>query len=339
MQKLERIIIVPCKGGAKTLEQIVNAVNKHGLEYEVLDKGRLIEATLGKGVLVIILGTDRDFLESIHSSRDTEAVYMLLNPPGYTSFFSTTSWDNVSEALSKLTTNEYYVEEYSRLSVSIDGVDHHYALNELAVFADRSGILITYTLEIDGEILWNDTGDGLIVSTPVGSTGYALSAGGPIVIKNASVLILVPVNSINPMRKPLVTPDSSTIVIKDLVSRVSCVAIIDGVIRRRIQRFVEIKKSDTPLLVLKLEKRISESIVRKKMIAMEFEDLPPSAKFIYKMLEIHGEMSIKDLVEITGLPERTVRHAIRILLEKGLVTRLLSLRDVRVSIYRVKHKV
>jgi len=195
-------------------------------------------------------------------------------------------------------------------------------------------VLIDYVLEVDGETIWRDSGDGVIVSTPVGSTAYAFSAGGPIVMRNAEDFVLVPVNSLNPVRRPLVVSDRSVIGFRELSSRYRLEAIVDGIVRTRVRREIIVVKADKPAYFIKIGRRLREQIEKKTRLITVNEDMPPSAKYVYKMLEIYGEATAKDLVKITGLPERTIRYALSILVKKGLVEKKTSLRDVRTNIYR-----
>ncbi len=282
----------------------------------------------------MIIGTDRDVL-TILQSLDNPPPIMTAAPPGYSGYLTHVSWDSLFEALTKIASKEYKVRKVVRVQASIDGRREVKAINEIAVFPQRSAITMEYTLKIDGEALWRDVADGVIVSTPLGSTAYALSAGGPIVLLNADVFLVVPVNSIEPSRRPVVVPQSSVISLEDIASRCPVEAIADGISRIRIEDRIEFRKGDT-IEFVEVEGGAT-SIAKKKLgTYQELQSLPPSAKFVYRMLEIEGPMSVKDLAAKTLLPERTVRYALNILLEKGLIDRIVDPRDPRRHIYRVK---
>lgn len=335
---MPKIAVLPLKCRGKLLETLVDLLTSSKLDFKILDPYAEEWGDLSIHEIILVVGTDRDFLEFVHEVRFLDIPIFLVSPPGYSTFFSTINWDNLREGIEKISEGDFTVETLSTLLIEIDGHSKLSCLNEVAVFADKSGVIIDYTLLVDDEIVWRDSSDGLIISTPIGSTGYALSAGGPIVVRNANVIVIVPVNSLNPMRRPIVVSDSSIINVKDISCRVSAVAIIDGVRREKIKDSIVVKKSNKSIRIIRFDAKLMDSLTRKKTIALDIEDLPPSVKFIYKMLELHGSLTMRELVGLTNLPARTVRHALKTLVEKGLVERMISLRDARVYIYKLKNE-
>ena len=104
------------------------------------------------------------------------------------------------------------VQERSVLELHWDGItspfaDFPYALNEVALIKKDSSSMIHIRTEVDGVFLNEYWGDGLIVSTPTGSTGYSLSCGGPILWPDSSVMVLTPVSPHNLSMRPLVLSD------------------------------------------------------------------------------------------------------------------------------------
>ncbi|MET1159491.1 MAG: N-acetylmuramoyl-L-alanine amidase [Thermoprotei archaeon] len=333
-RKIKRVLLCIRRGGSFLRDKLIEIMEKHGVSYDKLED-------LSSGVdfsgydAVVVVGSDRDVLETLQYMGEKPEPILHISPPGYTAFFSAIEWNSIETEIPRFINGFYKLEEATRLKAVIDGKEVVYGLNELALFSSRSAVLINYVLEVDGETIWRDTSDGVIIATPIGSTAYAYSAGGPIVMKNARVFVVVPVNSLNPVRKPLVVSDSSTIALRDISSSYRCEAIVDGVIRIRTRREIILSKAEHPAVFIKPARKLGETIEKKTRLALEEEDMPPSAKFVYKMLEIYGEASIKDLVKITGLPERTVRYALSILVRKGLVKKIVNLRDTRQRIYRI----
>jgi NAD+ kinase len=190
------------------------------------------------------------------------------------------------------------------------------ALNEIAIFPKDSALLMNYTLVVDNNVLYRGRADGLIISTALGSTGYALSSGGPIAVSDPEILLLVPVNPLNKDHIPVVVPLNADVKLTNLKSRSPLEAIIDGQIRVRLEENVSIKQ------ITALDLR-------------HLEGVPPAAKYVFKLLVTEGEMTQKELIESTGLPNRTVRNALNILKEKGVISQRAHLRDARQSIYFV----
>ena len=94
------------------------------------------------------------------------------------------------KSLLEIEKQNYIVEERTRLAVEIDGEQLPFSLNELAVNAKKSATVIRYGIVIDDELIWRDSADGIIISTPSGSTGYSFSAGGPIISEGANVFVI-----------------------------------------------------------------------------------------------------------------------------------------------------
>ena len=88
-----------------------------------------------------------------------------------------------------------------------DGLD--FALNEITVSRKDTTSMITIEVKMDGDYLNAYWADGLIISTPTGSTGYSLSCGGPVLIPEANTLVITPIAPHNLNARPLVIPDST----------------------------------------------------------------------------------------------------------------------------------
>jgi len=92
----------------------------------------------------------------------------------------------------------------------------NFALNEISITKKDTASMITIQTFVDGEFLNDYWGDGLIISTPTGSTGYSLSCGGPIVWPQSKALVLTPVSPHNLSMRPIVLPDN---VVIDLITK------------------------------------------------------------------------------------------------------------------------
>lgn len=332
-ESISSVLLYLGRGGPYLRDRVVRLLRENRLRLVgmVGEDGR--PETLDADA-VIVVGMDSDVLKAVQLVAPKPIPLFPVSPPGYTAFFASAEWETLEEGLRRLALGDYRVEAFSMIKSVIDGGRSVYALNEAALFPSRSAALVEYTLKVDGELLWRDRADGIIVSTPTGSTAYAFSAGGPMVLRGADVFTVVPVNSLNPMRRALVVPASSTISLEDVNSLYPCEVVVDGVIRARVRGRVEAVKAEKPALFLRLSAGLSDVIERRERISGELRDMPPSAKFVLKMLETYRELSVKELVEVTGLPERTVRHALATLLSRGLVKRSINLRDARQRVYR-----
>lgn len=234
-------------------------------------------------------------------------------------------------------TKNYNTIEIPRLKVIVDDRDSHIALNDAALFSAKSAILIEYTLNVNSHEVWHDNGDGIIVSTPMGSTAYSMSTGGPVIFQGADVFGIVPVNSQDVTRRPIVVPSDSKIEVSDIVARIHCEVVLDGADRLKVKENVKYSKFKSPARIIRMEENTTSvsAMIKKVHLAEDLLRMPPSSKLILKMLEYEGAMSQKDLVGKTLLPARTVRIALTRLLEKGYIHRKVSILDSRQKIYDI----
>lgn len=103
-----------------------------------------------------------------------------------------------------------------------------YFLNDVVVNNNQISRMLTLTVESEGEHIYNLAGDGLIISSPVGSTAYSLAAGGPIIHPNVNAITLTPICAHSLTHRPLVIPDYSNVVIRAAKSDESIKLTLDG---------------------------------------------------------------------------------------------------------------
>ena len=320
---------------------------KHSIELEEglskllnidLDEGPLSQMTAD---IVLSIGGAATILKTFRE-LDRNQLPVLGISFGDIGFLAEIEIKNFEKSILEIEKENYLVEERTRLAIEIDGEYLPFSLNELTVNAKMSATVIRYALIIDDELIWRDSADGVIISTPSGSTGYALSAGGPIVSEGANVFVIVPICSLQQTHKPFIVNNTSTITIKDISSSSKCQAIVDGRIRVDLNvDIINITKAEVPAYFIRLEKEINSRIFQKLRKKYETLDLmpktaPPSAKFIYTLLKYEGRLTQKEIIEMTMLPARTVRSSINYLLKNDLIIKTSSLRDTRQYIYLIK---
>jgi len=330
-------VIIPSK--PMQIVSILERVLKDSeLNYDVLTIKELNVNRLSDRDAVIVVGRDRDLLLIHQVLKENDIPILGVSIGGETSFLMDTHIENFRRAVEYLAHGNIIVEEITRIQVESDEMDA-FAINEVAIFPRRSASLLEYALFINDEFVWRDHCDGVIIATPMGSTAYALSAGGAIIAPKARVLEIVSVNSIDPSRRPFVVPDESEISIREINSKYTIEIIVDGIVREPLKSdYLTIRVAKKPMKLLRLprkERIYDERILKKMRLGEEILSLPPSAKLVLKVLEYEGPMTQKDLVEKTMLPHRTVRYALSILISRGLVREDLLNRDARVKIYRL----
>lgn len=329
---------------------VLDILKRSKADYIVEDK--LAGSLKEKGVslkkmdvdVFTIIGSDRFLLKSLLDLGHTDIPVLAIASMGQPDFLFDVMVSNFDSVIDDLLSGKWTREEKKRLVAEIAGKDTPPLLNDIGIFARRSATLIRYSLSINGEHFWKDGSDGLIVATPTGSTAYALSVGGPVILSSSPVFSIIPVNSVNPSRRPLVLPDDMEVEITDLTSSVAIEAVLDGQIRKKVDsKPLVIRRADNSAIFVKFEsERIAAlrgKLLEKSVMSEDLaHDLPPSAKLVLKVLEYKGQLSQKEIIEETMLPPRTVRYALSLLMSEGVVMKRLSLRDSRQGLYQVKKK-
>jgi NAD+ kinase len=143
----------------------------------------------------------------------------------------------------------------------------NFALNEVSVSRKNTTAMITIDTYLDNEFLNSYWSDGLIVSTPTGSTGYSLSCGGPVITPGANSFVLTPIAPHNLSARPLVIPDSTEIQLsvngrekQHLISLDSRIATLDN------GTIIKIKKADFKIKMIDLLNESFLQTLRKKLL-------------------------------------------------------------------------
>lgn len=291
--------------------------------------------------IVIVVGGDGTFLRTFIRLSTREIPVLTINAGGV-GFLAEVDSSKFAHYVKRLRDEDYFIERRKRLMIEIDGEESPCALNEISIFPLTSATLMRYTLKINDEVVWRDGADGVIVSTPTGSTGHALSAGGVIVSPDADCLIITPVSSIKTSTRPLVVSDMSLVHIHNIFSKEKCEYVLDGQIRKKLKvDRVHIRKAEKDALFIKFSRDKYSKLtgkLKKRIIIYEenIQNLSPSEKFLLKILQYEDIMTQKELIEESKLPERTVRRAIQQLLKRNLITKIPSVRDTRQDLYKIR---
>lgn len=321
--------------GNGMLSQVKKTLDSMGVQTSVMKKQF---ATTKDADVVIVLGGDRGLLHYFHQMVSESPPVLGIYESDSTGFLAQVETKNLDIAINRLKSGDYSVDEVTRIGVKVDDKEVEPVLNDVAIFPSKSATLMEYELKINGEYVWHDNSDGVIISTPIGSTAYSMSAGGPMILPKANVFVVVSVSSVDVTRRPLVVPDNTQIEIDDIASRYHCEVILDGGKRVKIRNRLECKQHQFPARLISLaEDSVATSVIAKKVrLAEDLLGMPPSAKLVLKTLEYEGPLSQKELASRSMLPERTVRLALSYLLDKGYVKKKVSLRDARQRIYELK---
>lgn len=265
--------------------------------------------------IVAVYGRDKDILKTL---RETDRVVVGIAPPGVDvklAAFDVRELPDLENAKCK-------VAEIPRL-IAESAHGQVVAVNEVAVFPEKSATFLRYSLYINGVFIFNDLGDGVLVASPLGSTAYALSAGGPIIDLGVRAVEIVPVNSAMG-RRAYIVPQEAVVEIRDIKGRVRPIVIADGASEIPAGPHVVVKTAGVARLMVRERVHVAEA------------KLPPSAQLIKKLLAERGPLTVSEISAITSLSPRAVRSILKQLRQLGLVKAMLDPTNPRQKIYSVQ---
>lgn len=230
---------------------------------EVFSTGMSFEAGL-------VLGGDGSILRAAELLRDQNTPILGVNM-GHVGFMAEAEREHLTDAVKTLASGNYKVRNRLTLEVKVlhEGkVDYQgWALNEVTVEKSAREQMLDVTLEVDGRPLSSFGCDGVLFSTPTGSTAYAFSAGGPVVWPDVQALLAIPLSAHSLFARPLVVgPDTDLALEVGARSAGSGVVWCDG--RRthdlKVGARIEVCQSGTPVrMVILNDEAFTDRLVRK----------------------------------------------------------------------------
>lgn len=223
---------------------------------------------------IMVLGGDGTLIQAARDVAD-KCIPLLGVNLGTLGYLAEIEKQNIFPALDKLINNDYVIEKRLMLKGEVykngESVLKNRALNDIVINRDGNLRIIDYDIFVNGEYLVSYSADGIIISTPTGSTGYNLSAGGPIVDPKADILTLTPICSHTLNSKSIVLSASDKVVVKigpgRKIENEAAVATFDGDTRVSMVTgdYIEITKSTKRTQIIKLSKISFLEALRNKM--------------------------------------------------------------------------
>jgi len=218
--------------------------------------------------LMFSIGGDGTILDAITFVRDSGIPIVGINT-GNLGFLASIAKNEIDNALDAIYTKDYTIEERSLLKlVSPADIfnDFSYGLNEIAV-QKKDSAMIKVHVYIDGEFLNTYWSDGIIISTPTGSTAYSLSVGGPIVTPDSGNFIISPISPHNLTVRPIVLPDNIKLQLRLESRAVNYITSVDhrSVIMTNTEELT-IEKADFKIKLLKLNNASFYKTLRNKLM-------------------------------------------------------------------------
>jgi NAD+ kinase len=169
--------------------------------------------------LVIVLGGDGTILRAAEIVRGFSAPILGVNL-GHVGFLAESERDDLADAVHRVIARDYLVEERMTLSVRVkrnsEVVYQTWALNEATVEKASRERMLEVVIEVDGRPLSSFGCDGVVVSTPTGSTAYSFSAGGPVIWPSVEAITMVPLSAHALFARPIVVGPGSSLAIEVL---------------------------------------------------------------------------------------------------------------------------
>ena len=214
---------------------------------------------------VISVGGDGTILRSANEIGKLSIPIIGLNK-GRLGFLANSPLESIDSILRKLKESEYKISERTIIQVEFEGKIKN-ALNEISISRKNTTSLITIDTKLNGQYLNTYWADGLIVSTPTGSTGYSLSCGGPIIMPDSKNLVLTPIAPHNLNARPLVISDDKHIEIKVNGRENECFISVDSqIFSASVDSKVNISKASYFLKMIEFDEDSYLNTLREKLM-------------------------------------------------------------------------
>ena len=237
-------------------------------EYSTFDSHECLKDNFD---YLISIGGDGTILRAATFVRNYNLPIIGINA-GRLGFLATIQEENIEKLLTRVVANDFSISKRTLVSLhahpeNVDLEDINFALNEITVSRKDTTSMITIETYINNEYLNSYWADGLIISTPTGSTGYSLSCGGPVIMPTSNCFVITPIAPHNLTARPLIIPDDSELTLKIkgreeqyLVSLDSRITSVSN------ETTLTVKKSDFYISIIEFPEEGFLRTIRKKLL-------------------------------------------------------------------------
>ncbi|MCX8174240.1 MAG: NAD(+)/NADH kinase [Thermoplasmata archaeon] len=257
--------------------QVKNALEYARQVYSLLEKEHIVVDSecaqlMGKvGVkleeagidILLTIGGDGTILRALHR---TNAKIFGINA-GVLGFLTEIKASEIKEGIARLLDGKYLVERRMRIAGRIDEKKLPDALNEVVIHTSQVSKMRAFEIYVDNTLIQKVRADGIIVSTPTGSTSYAMSAGSPIVDPRVEAIVVVPLAPFKMSIRPYVVPATSNVEVKLPAAEKPCVVVVDGQeeVKMKPGAAVRIRRSENDAEFIRFEtdfyKKLEEKLI------------------------------------------------------------------------------
>lgn len=223
---------------------------------------------------VITVGGDGTLIQAARDLHSLDIPIIGVNM-GTLGFLAELDLESIPMAVERLCAGDFFIEEHMMLLGNIYRdqvcIAQNFALNDAVLSKFGHSHVIHFDVYVDDQLLNDYTADGLIISTPTGSTAYNLSAGGPLIVPNASMMVMTPICAHALNARSVVLPDSSRVRIcikdKPAAAPASCAVNFDGAVLQELCAgdVVELMRAHVTTKLLRLDHTSFFKVLQKKM--------------------------------------------------------------------------
>ena len=199
------------EASAAASRRLMQTAERAGFVCSTLERDRRLFDD-GETVIVAV-GGDGNFIRTAHIACETGLPIFGVNF-GHVGFLTERTEADFEEALACLKSGAYRIKNRSLLSVSVDGEPSRDCMNDLLVYKKSFSGVARIAFAIDGQAAGELSGDGIVVATATGATGYSLSAGGPIVADGLDAMVITPICAHTLHFRPIVAPMDAVITMR-----------------------------------------------------------------------------------------------------------------------------
>lgn len=245
---------------------VVKESKKIGAEIERYLLSKNVKTCLSseEPELIIALGGDGTVLRAVSSAPNNVPVLGInFGTSGFLTEVNPGEW---KAAIQRVMEGDYSIEKRMKLDITIEGKKAGEALNEAVVMTSTPVKMIHLQLSVNSKILSDIRADGLIVSTPTGSTAYSMSCGGPIIDPRLECILITSICPFGSGYHPIIVPRDSEVKVKVLKAKKEALVVSDGAMCARLEEGGEacFEVSKNKAKFIKFEDSFYEKI-RKKL--------------------------------------------------------------------------
>lgn len=252
--------------GGNILKNVTGELIAHNASYEVFDEkaGNAESTENGDFDAIIVLGGDGTIMRTV-SKIKSKCVRIFGINTGTTGFLTGAEIGDIKNAIRCLLNNEYITEKRMMLDVFLNDSPLSTVFNDVVVTRNGYSRIIRLEVKINDISVLSVSGDGIILATPTGSTGYSLSAGGSICAPESKMILITPICSHSLNGRPIIASDTDVVSVELLPERntenVDLGVTLDG------QSFIKLAKGDK--ITVKRSERYVELIKTDKKTFFE----------------------------------------------------------------------